>query len=89
MSPKSSHTESSFSAKTSLSAMPWPFRIENDIGCNILKNDKNLYNCWREFKSFLQRDFQTLSKFSRRNALQPSVNRWSDNRSEAQVERIS
>jgi hypothetical protein len=29
------------------------FWIENKISYNILKNDKNLCNCWREFKSLL------------------------------------
>ena len=55
------------------------FSIENDIGYNILKDDKNSYYCWREFKSLLQEhesfsvDFQTHSRFSQKNARQPNV----------------
>ena len=55
------------------------FWIENDIGYNILKNDKNSFSHWREFKSLLQEheffevNFQIHPRFSQKNAQQPNV----------------
>ena len=50
-----SHTESSLSAKTWLFELSLNFWIEIDIGYNILKNNKNLQNLWREFKELTSR----------------------------------
>ena len=37
--------------------------MENDIGYNTMKEDKNLYNCWREFKNLLQgNEFSKIEK---------------------------
>ena len=37
--------------KLTRSSWAWIFWIENNIGYNILENDKNSYNCWRELKN--------------------------------------
>ena len=53
-------------SQPNLNRLSWvyTFWIENDIGYNILKNDKNSWNCWREFKGLLSRTRVFQSRFS-------------------------